>query len=55
MTIHAHDLLARSWATGWACKIIDCDTAGPPKACVLLLVSVLMMLVTIVAYVVAGL
>lgn len=50
-----HEAIAHSLLTGWACKIIVCNTAGRPKACVLLLVSVIMMLVTIVATVVAGL
>lgn len=47
--MHAHPL------TGWACRIIDCDTASRPKACVLLILSVIMMIVSILAAWRAGL
>lgn len=52
-SLHAH--MARSVAFGWACKIIDCDTASPPKACVLLILSVVMMIVTILVAASVGL
>jgi hypothetical protein len=44
-----HGAIAHSRLTGWACTILRCDTASRPQACVLLILSVLMMLVTILA------
>ena len=42
----SHDEFRHFYLTGWACRILRCDPASPPKACVLLVVSVVMMLVT---------
>lgn len=41
-----HDQFRHFALTGWACRILRCDPASPPQACVLLVVSVIMILVT---------
>ena len=51
----AHEEFRHFRLTGWACKILRCDPASPPQACVLLVVSVVMMLVTILSAAALGL
>ena len=47
--IHSHRELAEAPILGVACRILRCDLASRPKACVLLLASMGMMIVTLLA------